>query len=100
MFLDGVADISKLNTGFDHFNTDFHAFMTYACQPLCGDRGGADKEHLAGVAMKAVLYDGDIYIHGIPFFDDLVTGYAVAHNVIDRGADGFRETAVIERSRD
>ena len=67
MLLDGVTDVSKLNAGLDHPDTDFHAFMTDACQALYCNRGFPDEEHLAGVTMKPVLDDGDVYIDGVAF---------------------------------
>ena len=100
MLLDSVADVAEMDAGFYHFNADFQALMADASQPLGGNRGCADKEHLAGVAMEAVLDNGDVYINGITFFNDLVAGYAVADDVINRGANRFREAAVIERCRD
>ena len=65
--LDSVTDVSKMDAGFDHSDTDFHAFMTDVCQSFYCDSGFPDEEHLAGVTMKPVLDDGDINIYGVTF---------------------------------
>lgn len=61
---------------------------------------GADVEHAAGVAVVAVLDHGDIDVDGVTVLERLLVGDAVAHHMVDRGADRLGETFVVERRRD
>jgi len=62
----------------------------------------ADDEHAAGVAVPAVLDDGDVDVDDVALFERLVIGDAVANLVVDRGANRLgvgrvAATGVIER---
>ena len=62
--------------------------------------GLADEKHAAGIAVKAVLDDGDIDIDGVAVLQLAVARDAVTDHVIDRRADRFRKATVVERGRD
>src|SRR5699024_1379457 len=47
-----------------------------------------DTEHATGIAVPAVLDDGDINVDDVAIFKGLVTGYAMADDMIDGRADG------------
>jgi hypothetical protein len=63
-------------------------------------RRGADEVHAAGVAVPAVLDDGDVDIDDVAILEHLpFAGDAVADDVVDRGAHGLREAAVADVGR-
>ena len=97
--LDGVADIAQMGAGAHLTDAEPQRFQGDAHQPFRQYRGRADEEHLAGVAVEAVLDHGDVDVDDVPLLQPLVPGDAVTHLVIDRGADGLGETAVVERCR-
>ena len=96
VFLDGVADVAELGAGSDHVDADQQAFITDFRQSLGLHRRLADVEHFAGVAVVTVLDDSDVDIDVVPVFEFFVVGNAVADHMIQRGADGFGETVVIQ----
>jgi hypothetical protein len=51
----------------------------------------------ARIAMPAVLDDRNVDIDDVALLQSLVAGNAVTDDMIDRGADGFRKAAVVER---
>ncbi|MCY1440507.1 hypothetical protein D9M71_567860 [compost metagenome] len=57
-------------------------------------------EHAAGVAVVAVLDDGDVDVQGVAILERLVARDAVANHVVDRGTDRLGKTLVVERCRD
>src|SRR5690606_12621750 len=64
-------------------------------------RGGADVVHAAGVAVPAVLDDGDVDVEDVTVLQHLgLAGDAVADDVVDRGAHGLGEAAVAQVGRD
>ncbi len=56
--------------------------------------------HTAGIAMETVFYDRDINIDDVSGLELPVVRDPVAHHVVDRGADGFGKTSIIEVGRD
>jgi len=100
VFLDAVADIAQVDAGFNHFHTQFHTLMADAAQALGENRRFADEEHFAGIAVVAVLDDGDVDIDDVAIFEFFGARDAVADLVVHRGADGFGEAVVVERGRD
>ena len=100
VLLDGVADVTEVDAGFDHLDAQFHAFVADAHQSLGENAGLADEEHFAGVAVVAVFDDGDVDIDDVAIFQFFVTGNAVADLMIHRGADGFGEAVVVQWRRD
>ena len=99
VLLDDMANIAEAGARFDQANAQAHAFECDLAHALRLDRRLADKKHLAGVTVKLVLDDSDVDIDDITVFQLLVAGYTVAHLVVDRGADRFREAVVIQRCR-
>src|SRR3989344_596679 len=97
--LDRMADVAKACTRPHLRDAAQHALVRDLYQALRLDRRLADKEHPAGIAMVAVLDDGHVDVDDVAFLELLVAGNAVAHLVVDRGADGARETLVVERRR-
>ncbi|MNZ58540.1 hypothetical protein D3C78_765520 [compost metagenome] len=69
-------------------------------QALGPDWHIADVEHAAGVAVVTVLDDSYVDVQGITVLERLVARDAVAHHVVDRGADRLGEALVVERRRD
>jgi hypothetical protein len=83
-----------------HFDALEHALVRHLHQPLRLHRGLAHEEHLAGIAVVAVLDDGDVDVDDVAFLEFFVARDAMAHLVVHRGADGAREALVVERRRD
>ena len=66
----------------------------------CACGGGlADEVHAAGVAVEAVADHGDVDVDDVAGLQALIVRDAVADDVIDRGADGLGEAAVVEVGR-
>ena len=63
------------------------------------DGGFACEEHAAGVAMEAVLDNGDIHVDSVARAQLSVAGNAVADHVVDGGADRLGESPVIQGGR-
>ena len=57
------------------------------------------EKHLTGVAVVAIFDNGDIDINDVAVFQLFVGRNTVADAMVHRGADGFWESAVIERCR-
>src|SRR5690606_8702956 len=90
-------NIAEPGAGPYQFDSFIKAFLSDPYQTLGGNAGFADKIHLAGVAMVAILDHSGVDIQDVTFFQDfLVTGNAVANHMVDRGADGFGKALVIE----
>src|SRR5690606_1241826 len=104
MILDDLADIAQPGAGTHHRNTLVEAFLGNPGQAFDPLRHVAHMEHLAGVAVVAVLDDGDVDVHRIAVLQRLVVRNAVAGHMIERGADGFGEgdapmaATVVQRS--
>jgi hypothetical protein len=60
----------------------------------------AREEHAAGVAVPAVENRGDVDVDDVAVLQPLLARDAVAHDVVDRGADRFREAAIVQRRGD
>ena len=104
MLLDHEADVAEVGAGPDLRNAQPHAFVGDVAEALGENRRLARIKHAAGVAVIAVLDDGDVDIHRVAVLEHLVAGYAVADLLIDRGADRFgvgfiTRGGVVERSR-
>ncbi len=100
VFLDGVADVAQARPGLDRADAAPHGLEAHLGQALGRHRGLAHVVHAAGVAVEAVLDDGDIDIDDVAGFELAVVGDAVADHVVDRGADGLGKAPVIEVGRD
>lgn len=99
MLLDDVANITESDSRLDYFDSLIETFLGDPNQAFGMIGGVTDAEHLAGVTMEAILDNCYVDIDDIARLENLVVaGDAVANHVIDRGADGFRETVIVERS--
>jgi len=94
-----MPDITQSDARPDQFDAEAHAFVADAGEPPGGNARLADEEHLAGVAVEAILDDRDVDIHGVAPLQHLVARDAVADDMIDRGADGLRKAPVVEGCR-
>ena len=74
--------------------------MGNAVDALAGLGGRAHEEHLAGIAVVAVLDDGDVDVDDVAVFELFVAGDAMADLVVDRSADGFGKPFVVEGGGD
>ena len=99
ILLDRVPDIAQSGAGSDQFDTRDHGPVRYVADALALDGRLADQEHFAGVAVPAILDDGDINIDDVTVFQPFITGNAMANYVVDRSADRLGKTPVIERCR-
>jgi hypothetical protein len=94
-----MTDIAQVNVRANHLDTEAHGVVTDLRHPPADDGWITDEHHLAGVAVVAVLYDGDIDIQDVAGLELALARDAVTHLMIDRGADRLGKTLVIERRR-
>jgi hypothetical protein len=96
VLLNNVADITEASAWLDQLNTFVQALLGDAYQAFCRDLGFADKKHLAGIAVVLILYYGHVDIDDVAAFEGfLVTGDAVADNMVHRRTDRLRKAFVI-----
>jgi isoquinoline 1-oxidoreductase beta subunit len=95
--LDGVADVAERRTGADRGDAAHHALIGHVHQQPRLGGGGACHVHAAGVAVPAIEDHGDVDIDDVAIGQHPLTRYAVAHDMVDRGAGGFRVAAIAER---
>src|SRR5690606_28455762 len=101
MLLDHMANIAQPGARTHELNTFIEAFLGDAHQAFTGNGRLAHKKHFAGVAMKAVFDDRHINVDDVAILKHfLIRRNAVADDMVDRGADRFGETLVIERGGD
>lgn len=101
MLLDDMSDITECDTRLDDVDRLIQTFLRDLDEALGMLGHFADAEHLAGIAMEAIFYYGDIDINGVAGLEGLaIAGNAVTDDVVYRGTDGFWETIVIQRGRD
>ncbi len=100
MALDDMANVAQGGAGADLGQAQAQGLLGYLDQAAGEDRRIADKEHLAGVTVVAILDDSDVDVEDITFFQALVAGDAMTDLVVDRGADGAGKTPVIQGRRD
>ena len=99
VLLNRVADVPETHAWLDHLDSNAHGLVSHADHPLGQDRGLSDEHHLAGIAVEAVFDHGNVDVDDVPVLELLVPRDAVADLMVDRGADGFGETVVVERRR-
>jgi hypothetical protein len=95
--LDGGADVTEPRAGAHLPDAEPHAFVRDLDQAARLDARLADEEHPAAVAVEAVLDHGDVYIQDVALLQHALARHAVAHLVVDRGADRLRERPVPRR---
>src|SRR5690606_38845945 len=99
--LDGVADVDHGSALEPLEDASEHGRAGHLDQAPGLQRGLADEVHPAGVAVPAVLDDGDVDIDDVALPQHLgLAGDAVADDVVDRGADRRREALVTQVGRD
>src|SRR5690606_8806694 len=99
--LDRVAHVAQGGAGPDHPDTAEHRLAGDLDQAPGQHRGLADVVHAAGIAVPAVLDHGDVDVDDVAVLQDLgVAGYAVADDVVDRGAHRLGEAAIADVGRD
>ena len=98
VLLDNVADIAQGGAGLDELQGLVQALLGDLDQALGVGCHIAHLHHDAGVAVVFILDHGDIDIDDIAVLQFLgVRGNAVAHHIVDRGADRAREAVVVQR---
>ena len=84
-----MTNVYQMRPGFDFHNAMPHGFIGELAQALGRDRSFSHDEHATGVAMPTVLDHRDVNVDDVPFFQDFLTGNAMANLVVDRGANRF-----------
>ena len=98
--LDRVADGANANAGLHDGDAAHHRFVSDVDQPPRFERNTlADKKHPAGVAVPAVEDHGHVDVEDVALHQPALPRDPVADDMVDRGANRFREAAVVERSR-
>ncbi len=92
-----MADIADGRARSHLRDAEPHAVVGHVAQaPRC-DRWVADKVHSAGVAVEAVLNHGHVDVQHVAVLERFVARNAVAHLVVDRGADGLGKGPIARR---
>ena len=99
-----VPDVAEARARPDLLDAAPHRLIGELAQALGGDRTFADDEHAAGVAVPAVLDDGDVDVDDVAVLQRPLVRDAVADLVVDRGADRLRvghvaRAGVVQRRR-
>ena len=95
--LNRKANVAQAGTGLDLDDAVPHGFVGQLRQTLGRDGHIAHQKHATGVAMPTVFDDGDVDVDRVAFFQRLVIGNAVAHLMVDGGADGLGIGVVARR---
>ena len=95
--LDRGADVAEAAAGPHLADAEPHALVGHLDQAPRLDARLADVEHAAGVAVVAVLDDGDVDVQDVARLEHPLARDAVADLVVDRGADRLSERAVARR---
>src|SRR5690606_23619296 len=98
--LNGITNIAQGRARPYRANARCHRFIGGVDQALDVRLGLADEVHATGIAKPAVLDHRDIDIVDIASLQHLVRRYAVAHLMVDRGADGFWKAVIAHVVRD
>ena len=101
MGVDGVSNISQMSPGLCLGQAEMNAFFRYADDALGALGNLSQSEHAGRVGKVTVQAGGHVYIDNIALpQDDVFIRNAVADFVVDRGADAFWKSLVVERRRD
>src|SRR5690606_27805281 len=99
--LDYVTNIAESAARLDELNRFIHAFLGHLDQAFSMGSRSAHKVHGTGVTVVTLVNHGYIDVDDVPrlkhFF---LRGDAVTDDVVDRGANGFGETAIAQAGRD
>jgi len=88
-FLNGVANVAQVHTGFDLHNPVPHGLIGQLAKSFGCNGGLTQQEHATGITMPSVLDHGDVDVDNVAFFKRLVIGNAVTDLVVDGGANLF-----------
>jgi hypothetical protein len=98
MLFNDVAYIAKQHARFDDCNRKVQAL------PRCFHDTNrvwvrlclvANVVRFVEIAVVAAIVDADVDVEDIAIKEDALVGYAVANDLVGRGADGFREVIVV-----
>ena len=92
--LNGMPDIAQGRSGADDANTGAHGVVSGFHQAPRFRARLTHEVHAAGVAVPAVLDHGDVDIDDVAVFQRGGCRDAMAHDVVHRGADCFREAVI------
>ncbi len=87
--LDDLADVAEIGSVPDRLDAAPHALVSNFRKAARLNRRFADIKHAAGVAVKTVLDNRDVDVDDVARFEFLRSWYAMADDMIHRGADGF-----------
>ena len=82
-----------------HCHAAHQGFVGHLDQALSPPRDVADEIHAARIAVPAIDDERDVDVDDVAVLQRLAVGQAVAHDVIDGGADRLAVTAVVQRRR-
>src|SRR5690606_14818789 len=91
VLLDDRTDVAEVGAGTHLADAEDHGLVRPLNQPPGEHARLPHVVHAAGVAVEAVLYDGDVDIHDVAGRQHLVAGDAVADHMVDRRADRARK---------
>ncbi len=98
--LDHGADLGDAHAGTHLLDGGVEALLSHLAE-LATQRGGlAHDEHGGGIAVVAILDDGDVEVDDVTLAQLLVVRDAVADHIVHRSADGLGEAVIVERGRD
>ena len=96
-FLDGGCHVAQGSPRLDGGKAALHALARDLDELLALLAHLANAEHAARVGIVAVEDCGAVYIHDVALMQHvLFAGDAMAHDVVDRGADAFGVALVVE----
>nr|ABZ09831.1 hypothetical protein ALOHA_HF4000APKG8L7ctg1g6 [uncultured marine microorganism HF4000_APKG8L7] len=96
--LDGVTDVADGGAGAHHLDATHHGLVSHIDQAArLHAHFVADEEHAARIAVPAVEDDGHVDVEDVALGQALGARDSVTDHMVDGGADGFGEAAVVER---
>jgi hypothetical protein len=98
--LDRMPDVAQVGAWSDQFDPLPHGLLGDIDQALAQNRGIPNKKHLAGITVKTVLDHRDVDVDDVAVLKNLIPWDPVADLMVDRGADRFRETPIVQWGRD
>ena len=92
-----VPDIAEMRPGAHCLDAPPEALEGHLAQAACLDGRAPDVKHPAGIAVEAILDDGDVNVDDVAGAEPPVAGHAMTHDVVHRRANRPRERAVSRR---
>ena len=97
--IDCLRHIPEKVPGLHLFKPHINAFFRNPHEPLCLLGHISQHKHARGVRKITLIYSRYVHIHDIAVPQQTVfVGNAVAHHLVDGGADAFRVALVAQRS--